>query len=69
MTAKLNQIIAIEKGVKAQTYSALTEIHKAVQKPELFNGFAKTYQKVNEEGEDLPAERKRVQDEAESAVY
>jgi hypothetical protein len=59
--AKLNQIIAIEKGVKAQTYSNVTAVNKAVQKPELFNGFAKTYQKRDDEGEDLPAERKRVQ--------
>jgi hypothetical protein len=59
--AKLNQIIAIEKGVKAQTYSNLTAVNKAVQKPELFNGFSKTYQKRDDDGEDLPAERKRVQ--------
>ena len=59
--AKLNQIIAIEKGVKARVYGELTELHKAVQKPELFNGFSKTYQKKDDDGEDLPAEKKRVQ--------
>lgn len=61
MTTKLNQIIAIEKGVKARTYGELTELNKAIQKPELFNGFSKTYQKKDDDGEDLPAERKRVQ--------
>lgn len=59
--AKLNQIIAIEKGIKSRAYSELTELNKAVQKFELFNGFSKTYQKKDEDGEDLPAEKKRVQ--------
>ncbi len=59
--AKLNQVIAIEKGIKARVYSELTDLNKAVQKAELFNGFAKNYQKKDEEGEDLPPERKRVQ--------
>lgn len=58
---KLNQIIAIEKGVKSRVYSVLTELNKAVQKPDLFNGFSKTYSKRDEDGEDLPAENKRVQ--------
>ncbi len=59
--AKLNQIIAVEKGIKARVYSGVTELHKASQKPALFNGFAKTYQKKDEDGEDLPPERMRVQ--------
>ena len=59
--AKLNQIIAIEKGIKARAYSEISELHKAIQKPELFNGFSKTYQKKDEDGEDLPPEKKRVQ--------
>ena len=59
--AKLNQIIAIEKGVKAQVIGNVDKIDKVVQKPDLFNGFIKTYQKRDEDGEDLPAERKKVQ--------
>lgn len=59
--AKLNQIIAIEKGIKSRVYGDLTELNKAIQKPDLFNGFQKTYQKKDEDGEDLPPERKRVQ--------
>lgn len=59
--AKLNQIIAIEKGIKSRVYGEITDLNKAVQKPELFNGFAKQYQKKDEDGEDLPAEKKRVQ--------
>jgi hypothetical protein len=59
--AKLNQIIAIEKSIKAKSYSEISELHKAIQKPELFNGFSKNYQKKDEAGEDLPSESKRVQ--------
>lgn len=59
--AKLNQIIAIEKGIKSRVYGELTDLNKAIQKPELFNGFQKTYLKRDDEGEDLPAEKKRVQ--------
>lgn len=59
--AKLNQIIAIEKGIKSQTYAHLTDINKLVQKPDLFNGFAKNYQPNDVDGDTLPPEKKRVQ--------
>jgi hypothetical protein len=59
--AKLNQIIAIEKGIKSRVSSELTKLYKTVQKPDLFNGFSKIYQKKDEESEDLPPEQKRVQ--------
>ena len=59
---KLNQIIAIEKGVKSQSVSAVDVLYKAVQKPDLFNGFTKTYQaKDEDDSEKLPSEKKRVQ--------
>lgn len=61
MTAKLNQIIAIEKGIKSRVHGAVTDLYKVLQKSELFNGFAKTYQKNAEDGEELPSEKKRVQ--------
>lgn len=59
--AKLNQVIAIEKGVKSRVYSHIGELHKAAQKPGLFNGFTKNYEKRDDDGEDLPPERQRVQ--------
>jgi len=59
--AKLNQVIAIEKGVKSRVYGRLSELNKVLQKPGLFNGFSKQYEKRDEEGEDLPPERQRVQ--------
>ena len=59
--ATLNQIVAIEKGAKSQIASKVTEIYHLAQKAELFNGFVKTYEKINDQSEDLPEERKRVQ--------
>ncbi len=59
--AKLNQIIAIEKGIKSRTYSEFTNLNKMAQKPELFNGFAKTYQPKDEDSETFPPENKRIQ--------
>jgi len=60
MTTKLHQTTAIIKGVKARVYSEVTNLHKESQKPDLFNGFSKTYQKKDEEGEEYPPENKRV---------
>ncbi|MCB9685037.1 MAG: hypothetical protein H6738_07560 [Alphaproteobacteria bacterium] len=60
MTTKLNQIVAIEKGVKSRVYSAVTELHKESQKAEPYTGLSKTYRKRDEDGEDMPGETKRV---------
>lgn len=61
MTTKLNQVIAIEKGVKSRAYAVISELVKTIQKAELFNGVARTYQPKTEDGETLPPERKHVQ--------
>src|SRR4028119_1306476 len=68
MSQKLNQVVAIEKSVKSRVYGDFSELHKASQKPDLFNGFVKTYRKKDEEGEDYPQERKKVQLEAEAVL-
>lgn len=60
MTAKLNQIIAIEKGAKNRIYSKITELHKQAQKADLFYGFHKTYEPKDENGEQFPPEQKKV---------
>ncbi|HCT79912.1 MAG TPA: hypothetical protein DGG94_13280 [Micromonosporaceae bacterium] len=59
--AKLNQIIAVEKGVKSKSFQDLTEAHHAVQKPALLSGISRSYQPKDEEGEQLPPESTRVQ--------
>lgn len=59
--AQLHQILAIEKGLKSQEYAQLTELHKICQRHEAFSGLTKTYRKLNEDDEDLPPDRKKVQ--------
>lgn len=55
------QIVAIEKGVKARVYARVSDLHKANQKAELFNGMAKTYRPLADDGKELPPESKKVQ--------
>lgn len=60
--AKLNQIIAVEKGVKSTSTAAISDLYKKAQKPDLFGGLTKVYAPLNEEDtEKLPGESKRVQ--------
>lgn len=61
MATKLNQIIAVEKGVKSKSFQELTEAHHAVQKAALLSGISRTYQPKDEEGEQLPPESTKVQ--------
>src|SRR4051794_1872364 len=68
MATKLNQIIAVEKGVKSETYSKLTDLHQAVQKAPLLSGIARTYRPKDEEGDPLPPESTRVQINTEKAL-
>jgi hypothetical protein len=65
---KLNQIIAVEKGVKSKSFQDLTEAHHAVQKPTLLTGISRTYQPKDEEGEQLPPEATRVQVRADDVL-
>lgn len=66
--AKLNQIIAIEKGIKSRVTSAVNENYKLIQKAELFNGFDKKYQPKDEEGDRLPNENKFVQQQGRNVL-
>lgn len=61
---KLNQVLAVEKGVKVRTYSALTEMHKAAQVAALFQGFSKTYSPVAEDGLTQAPQAQKVQKSA-----
>ena len=65
---KLNQIIAIEKGVKATSFQDLTEAHHTLQKPTLLSGISRTYRPKDEEGETLPPESTRVQVRADEVI-
>jgi len=68
MAAKLNQIIAIEKGVKSTAFQELTDAHHQLQKPTLLSGISRTYQPKDEEGEQFPPEFTRVQVTADQVV-
>lgn len=59
--AKLNQIIAVEKGVKGRAQGEITDAYQQLQKPALLAGISRTYRPKDEEGERLPAESTRVQ--------
>ena len=65
---KLNQIIAVEKGVKASSQSELTRNYQLLQKSGLLLGLSRTYQPKDEEGEELPSESTRVQTRAEDVL-
>lgn len=59
--SKLNQVIAVESGVKKKTNETMSTIYKAVQHPAMFDGFNKTYKPINENGDQYPPEKKLVQ--------
>lgn len=66
--ARLNQIVAVEKGVKSRSFQELTEAHHALQKPALLAGISRTYRPKDEEGEQFPPESTRVQLKAEELI-
>ena len=61
---RLSQVIAIEKQIKSRVNSDGAELHKLNQKPDLFHGMTRTYERKDEDGEDLPGEQKLVQQRA-----
>lgn len=59
---KLNQIIAVEKGVKNQTTRVETDLYHSLEKKPLFAGLSRRYTpKDEEDGDRLPSEQVAVQ--------
>jgi hypothetical protein len=58
---KINQVLAIEKGVKNRVTSNVTKLYHACQREGLFDGFTKVYRARDADGEQFPPERKEVQ--------
>jgi hypothetical protein len=58
---KLNQIIAVESGLKTSAQKELTEAHHALQKPALLSGLSRKYQPKDDDGQHFPDENTRVQ--------
>lgn len=60
-TKRLNQVLAIVKGVKTRVYADFTALHHTTAKADLYEGFTKTYRPKDEAGEVHPPQTKRVQ--------
>lgn len=66
---KLNAVNALVTGKKSEVEKGVMEVYKAIQKPDLFDGFSRTYRPLNDEDADqLPPENKRVQLTAGEAI-
>jgi hypothetical protein len=65
---QLNQIVALEKGVKARAHADFTAAHHQLQKTALLSGISRTYKPKDDEGEQLPPESTRVQVRANDVV-
>lgn len=57
----LNQILAVEAGVKSKTTRLVTDLHRLAQNETLLNGRIKTYRPKDEEGEQYPPDNQPVQ--------
>lgn len=65
---QLNQIVAVEKGLKARTMAAVNEIDNALTRYALFSGLTRVYTPKTEDGEQLPREHTLVQKSAEEEL-
>jgi hypothetical protein len=65
---KLNQILAVEKGVKSDVQRKVTDAYHTIQKSPLLSGIARSYQPIDDEGEQLPPESTKVQVQAEAVL-
>ena len=58
---RLNQMLALRKGVVAANEKTFTDAYQVLQKPALLTGISKTYQPKAEDGDHLPGDRQIVQ--------
>ena len=65
---KLNQIIAISAGKKSQAHKTITEAYQNLQKGGQLEGISRTYKPKDDEGEQLPPEKKLVQLKVRDAI-
>lgn len=59
---QLNQIVALEKGLKGRTEKTTTKVYHQLQRPAPFAGLSRTYQPKDEDGDVFPPERTLVQE-------
>lgn len=65
---KLNQIIALTAGKKSQAHKTITEAYQNLQKTSLLEGISRNYKPKDDEGEQLPPEKKLVQSKVKDSV-
>ena len=65
---KLHEVIAVAKGKKGAAEAHVTELYKAIQKPDLFDGLSRRYRPKDENGDKLPDESKNVQQDLRALV-
>lgn len=58
---KLNQIIAVEKDIKKNTFAEISRLHHLLQQQKLLVGLTRTYEPLNEDGLRYPSESSHVQ--------
>ena len=58
---RLNQVLAIEKGVRTESHKKITELHRLTASEQAVSGISRTYQPVDDGGEKLPPESVNVQ--------
>lgn len=66
--SQLNQILAVEGGIKSRVAKEITKVHRNVQKDPLLSGITREYRPKDEEGDRLPSERTKVQVSAQDAI-
>ena len=66
---RLNQIVAIEKGVRSKATRVETDLYHALDKGQLFAGLVRVYTpKDDEDGDRLPTEQQVVQVKSEEVI-
>jgi hypothetical protein len=65
---KLNQIVAIEKGVKQDTQRDLTAAYHKLERSPLLDGLSRNYTPYDDDGERYPPESKLVQHRVEDTL-
>lgn len=65
---KLNQIVAVEKGVKAKTTAVMTEFYRVLDKSPLWAGRIRSYVPKDDDGDKFPGERQLVQAKAADVI-
>lgn len=58
---QLNQIVAVEKGIKARVHKRISDLYKDLLKTGPMSGLSRVYSPKNEEGDQLPPEFTPVQ--------